>query len=216
MKIVVAWLFLIAIALVAAGSCSIKHQSEQYECESTADCAELGDNRVCSEGLCVVPGGGMKDAAIDAKSTDARIDASVACPSTCTSCNQDKKECVVDCSQNPTLCQNALSCPLGWSCIFKCNTSSSCRQGVSCQASTGCQVECTANFACRNIQCGPGPCDVTCSGSNSCSGVSCNASCACDVECGTQASCFNVICNKPMCDTGLGCSSQPAGCETCP
>src|SRR5215207_4947239 len=63
MKVVIAWLALVALALVAAGSCSIKHQSEQFECEENADCVELGDGRVCSEGLCVVPGGPQKDAA---------------------------------------------------------------------------------------------------------------------------------------------------------
>lgn len=216
MKVVVAWLCLVALAIVTAGSCSIKHASEQYECETTADCVELGSDRVCSEGVCVVPGNG-KDAAIDGpRPIDAPPDGSLICPMQCTSCNVQKKECVIDCNQAPTACAAQITCPVGWACNVKCNTPSSCRMGVSCVPSTSCNVECTGNFACRNIACGTGPCNVTCSGSNSCSGIACNSSCACDVACDNDASCFNVTCTKPQCDTGLGCSSLPAGCETCP
>ena len=83
MKVVVAWLFLIVLALALAGSCSIKHSSEQYECETNAECAGFDDDRVCAEGLCVVPGGPgpNKDASTDGRPADA----SNACPSQCTS-----------------------------------------------------------------------------------------------------------------------------------
>jgi hypothetical protein len=215
MKIVVAWLCLIALALVTAGSCSIKHASDQYECTTNADCADLGDNRVCSEGLCVVPGNVKDAAAGDAPRGDAAVDAAV-CPAQCTSCNLEKKECVIDCQANPAGCMNQMTCPTGFSCIIKCSTPSSCRNGIDCRNGTGCAVECSNNFACRNIACGPGPCEVTCSGSQSCSGISCGMSCACDVKCDIGASCFNVLCGKQVCDTGLGCSSAPTGCDTCP
>jgi hypothetical protein len=218
-KLLVAWLTLIALALVIAGSCSIKHASDQFECETNADCANLEDNRVCSEGLCVVPGGTKKDAGVDGKTGDAIPD-SAQCPAGCTQCSPEKKECTIDCSQNPTLCASttttAVKCPTGWSCIIKCNMSSSCRNGIDCLTATGCQIECSGSFACRNVSCGAGPCDVSCTGSSSCSGVSCGTSCACDVECGPNANCFNVICSKPMCDTGIGCTSQANGCNTCP
>ena len=214
MRLVVVWLCLIALALAAAGSCSVKHQSEQYECETTQDCIELGDGRVCSEGLCVVPTG-MKDAGVDAKK-DAGIDASPMCPSQCTSCDPVKRECVIDCQKNPQVCMVQMTCPTGYSCDIKCNTSSSCRNGINCLSSTSCKVECSGSFACRNVACGPGPCDVRCTGNNSCSGISCGSSCACDVTCGDNASCFNVVGCKPLCDTGLGCTSQPAACNTCP
>jgi len=36
------------------------------------------------------------------------------------------------------------------------------------------------------------------------------------VKCDIGASCFNVFCGKQICDTGLGCSSAPVGCDTCP
>lgn len=221
MKVVVAWLGLVALALVVAGSCSIKHQSEQYECETNADCADLGENRVCSEGLCVVPGGNMKDAAMgDAPRGDAAIDAAV-CPSQCTSCNLEKKECIIDCQANPAVCGNAstntpVKCPTGFACVIKCNSPSSCRSGVDCTTATRCGIECTGFGSCRGVQCGPGPCDVNCTGSQSCGGIACNTSCACDVECGINANCLNVTCTKAQCDTGLGCSSQIPGCNTCP
>ena len=220
MKLVIAWLSLIALALVAAGSCSIKHSSEQYECETNADCADLGDNRVCSEGLCVIPGGNGKDASLgDANKTDAPGDAALVGPPQCTSCNLGKKECLVDCQadSDPMTCVNQIVCPPGFSCLVKCNTPSSCRMGVNCQGTTDCAVECTGSFSCRNVACGAGPCAVTCSGNNSCSGISCGQSCACDVKCAAGvASCFNVVCTKQVCDTGLGCSSEPQTCNTCP
>jgi hypothetical protein len=214
-KIVVAWLCLVVLALVLAGSCSIKHQSEQYECETSQDCLALGEGRVCSEGLCVVPGGTGKDAAIDAARKDAAIDAATACPPQCTQCNTAKKECTIDCQQNSGACGGQLTCPAGYSCIIKCNTPSSCRNGINCLQAESCRVECTGSFSCRNVACGAGPCDVDCTGNNACSGISCGMSCACDVSCSDNASCFNVVGCKPFCDTGLGCSSEPQGCDTC-
>ena len=212
-KLVVAWC-VVALAFVLPMSCSIKHASGQYECDTTADCDGLDGNRVCSDGFCVIPGG--KDAAIDSpKPKDAAIDAAT-CPAQCSSCNTEKKECTVDCSQNANLCAGQMTCPMGWSCIIKCNSSSSCRNGINCLMATACNIECSGSFSCRNITCGPGICNTTCSGNNSCSGISCGSSCRCDVKCGTNASCFNVICTHPFCTFGAGCSSQNTGCNTCP
>ena len=220
MKVVVAWLCMIALALVAAGSCSIKHSSEQFECDTNADCVDLGDNRVCSEGLCVIPGGNMKDASMGDTLRDAFIlDAPLVCPPQCTSCNLEKKECTVDCQNDPdpATCANQIKCPPGFSCVVKCNTANSCRMGVDCISGTSCKIECTGFGSCRTLACGPGPCDVTCAGNQSCGNVTCNQSCACDVKCATGAYCFNTTCSlPPQCDVGVGCSSQPAGCDTCP
>jgi hypothetical protein len=217
-KVIVAWLALVVLALVVAGSCSIKHSSEQYECETNADCQDLGDGRVCSDGLCVVPGGNIKDAALgDApRPGDASPDAALVCPPQCTSCNLDKKECIIDCSQNPQGCTNQMKCPTGFSCNIKCNTTNSCRNGIDCLTSNGCAIECSGFSSCRNVACGPGPCLLNCTASQSCGGISCGQSCACDVKCGVTASCFNVTCTKPACDTGAGCSSEPNTCDTCP
>lgn len=223
MRIVIAWLCMIALAVV---SCSIKHQSEQFECESNADCVELGDGRVCSGGLCVVPGGNMpKDAAVGDGRPDTPVDAPpFVCPPQCTSCNGEKKECIVDCANDPDpmTCAQTIKCPPGFACNIKCNVASACRMGVDCTQGTACKVDCTSFGTCRNVQCGPGACDVTCSGSQSCggattNGVSCNNSCACDVTCQQGSNCFNITCTAPQCDIAFdGCSSEPAGCDTCP
>lgn len=219
MKLIVAWLALVMLAVVVAGSCSIKHASEQYECDTNADCQELGDGRVCNEGLCVIPGGNIKDAAPGdtLRPPDAPTDAPLVCPSQCTSCNLDKKECIIDCNQNPMACgAPQIKCPPGFACTIKCNTPSSCRNGIDCLGATACRIECTGGFSCRNVACGPGPCDVLCTGTSACAGISCGQSCACDVDCNLAASCFNVSCTKQACDIGQGCSSEPATCDTCP
>ena len=219
MKVVVAWLCMIAIALVAAGSCSIKHSSEQFECEINADCTDLGDGRVCSEGLCVIPGGTMKDAAAGDGPRDAFVlDAPAVCPAQCTTCNLEKKECAIDCENDtdPATCTNNIKCPAGYSCNIKCNTASSCRAGVDCTAATGCKIDCAGFGSCRNLACSGGACDIICSGAQSCVGVACNQSCACGVKCDIGSNCFNVTCSKQACDIGQGCSTQPTGCNTCP
>src|SRR5262249_51330558 len=106
-KVVIAWLCLVAVAI----SCSIKHASEQYECDSNDDCAALGDNRVCGGGICVVPGGeNPKDGGIDSRPPDAPPDGQMlVCPPQCTSCNLEKKECVIDCNQNATTCASQIT-----------------------------------------------------------------------------------------------------------
>lgn len=225
MKIVVGWLCMIALAVA---SCSIKHSSGQFECESSADCAELGEGRVCSDGLCIVPGGGTpKDAALNdgIPKPDAPTDGSpFICPPQCTQCNAEKKECVIDCANDPdsALCMGALKCPAGFSCLIKCNEASACRAGIDCTAGTACKIECSGFGTCRNVTCGPGACDVTCSGQQSCGGattqgINCASSCACDVNCENGSNCSNITCPALQCDVPFdGCSSEPQGCDTCP
>ncbi len=219
MKIVVIWITLIGLAIATASSCSVKHPSEQYACETQADCEALGEGRVCSDGLCVVPGGGKLDAGvvIDAAKRDAAMPDASVCPAGCTSCDHQRMECVVDCSMSPNGCSTQIVCPVGWACTIKCNVANSCRNGVNCLMSTACNVECSGNSSCRNVACGTGPCKVGCTGTNSCRGISCGASCACDVTCPQAALCDNVICTSLQCDTfDGGCTSSRTGCETCP
>lgn len=215
-KVIVASCSVIAIALLVGGSCSIRHASDSYTCETTADCTA---GRSCSDGYCLVVSGAPADATGDRPRPDAPVsipDASQ-CPSQCTSCDVMKHECIIDCAVNPTGCVAQVVCPAGWHCNIACTPASSCRMGVNCLGSLSCNVDCAGAQSCRNVACGPGRCDVTCSGNQSCSGVSCGQSCACDVDCGNQASCSNVSCNPLVCDTfDGGCSSQSFGCDTCP
>jgi hypothetical protein len=214
-QLVIAWLALLALAFVLAGSCAIDHRSGAFECTKTADC---DPPRTCSDGLCVLPGG-----AIDAPAGDAKRDGPLPpdaflCPSQCTSCNPARMECIIDCAAGAN-CNNQVVCPEGWNCNIKCNTTDSCRGGINCLASDSCTIACTGTRSCRNTFCGPGPCNVTCAASQACQTTNCDPSCACDVKCTNGAACTATTCSLFQCSTdfGRGCSStQSASCDTCP
>ncbi len=215
-KVVVAWVAVLALCGILAVSCSINNRSGAFECADTSDC---DDGRVCSENLCVVPGGNMKDASviIDAPKGDGGIDASL-CPSQCTSCNTEKKECVINCAMTPSGCSGPVVCPPGWHCNVTCSPAGSCRMGVNCQGTLSCTVACSGQQACRNVQCGASKCLVSCTGEQSCRGVSCGMSCGCDVKCPNIAECSSVTCTSFVCRDQLtgGCSStQSPSCNSC-
>lgn len=217
-NVIFAWLAVLVVLAVIAVSCSINHVTGEYECDTTADCTNNGlAGRVCSDGLCVVPGGPKMDAAVDSPTTDGSTDAS-GCPAQCTSCNLSKKECTINCAIAPGGCQNAVVCPAGFNCIVQCGPQNSCRNGINCLMTLSCVIDCTGSGSCRNLACGPGPCDVNCAGNGSCRGVACGQSCACDVTCGGLADCTTVTCTAPQCRDFLtgGCSSMFNGCDTCP
>jgi hypothetical protein len=199
------------LAVVAVSSCSINHRSGEYECSNNADCS---DGRSCNGGLCVFAG-------IDAPSPGdggMKLDAEV-CPSQCSSCNPGTRTCTIDCAAGSICSGVVVTCPAGWNCDVRCNTTNSCRSGVNCPTGAfTCNVQCSGNSACRGVMCGAAKCNVMCTGQNSCRGVNCGASCACDVTCTlNNGACSNeVTCNKIQCDTGLGCSStQFPSCSTC-
>jgi len=219
-KLVVAWLAVLVLAVATASSCSIKHPSEQFECDTQADCDALGDGRECVDGLCVVLGGGSgtkKDAGTDPR-PDAPLPPDAAtCPSQCTACDLQRKECLIDCAANPAGCNGQVVCPPGFACNIKCSTPNACRNGVSCLDATACNIECSGFGSCRNVACGPGRCRTSCSGTDSCRGIACGQSCACDVLCPDPARCENVVCTALTCGTfSGGCTSMRTGCNTCP
>lgn len=212
-------MFLATMAVTAAfavmtltTSCSIHHRSGDYACQTNADCADMG--RTCDNGFCIVPG------TIDAARPDSPKnggDGGNGCPAGCTTCNVTQKTCTINCMT--TSCTNTVTCPAGYKCDIQCNVENACRNGVNCQQATGCIVECSGKSSCQNVECGAGPCDVTCSGVSSCRGVSCNNSCACDVLCTGSQSCGDTIqCTSLACKpaTGLGCTSVPSFCHSCP
>jgi hypothetical protein len=213
MKLVVAWLCVLALTALGAGSCSINHKSGDFECTKQSDCS---GGRTCTGGYCVFPGG-----TVDAPKGDALLDAPKdgnpdVCPNQCTSCDQGTHTCKIDCAV--TSCNGAVVCPVGWNCDVACSTANSCRGGVTCTGTGTCKIGCTGSNSCRDLQCGTGKCDINCAGSGSCRGVTCNPSCGCDVKCAPGvASCESVLCTGVQCDTGLGCSSMiVSSCETCP
>lgn len=220
MKLVLAWIILLAVAAITAGSCSINHASDQFECTKPADCAGFA-GRTCTGGYCVLPGGvvdapkGADGRVADGRVTDAAIDAGNVCPAQCTSCDIGSDTCKIDCAV--TNCNAAVVCPPGWNCDVECTTTNSCRQGVTCTGDKACKINCSGAGSCRMLQCGSGKCDVACSGIQSCRGVACGQSCGCDVTCGLNAYCDTVTCTSFQCDTGRGCSSQISpSCDSCP
>ena len=164
MKLVVAWLAVVALAVITAGSCSVNHRSGDYACTAPGDCR---DGRVCVDNFCVAPG----TTPIDASRADAptpQPDANL-CPAQCSSCNVAAKECKIDCAVKSCV-GTQIVCPQGWNCDVLCSTPNSCRsttQGspaVICTGTLSCNVTCTGNSSCRNVACGLGPCNVDCSG----------------------------------------------------
>jgi hypothetical protein len=212
MKWIFVWFGLAAFVIAAAASsCSINHRSGPYECETTADC-DAG--RTCSEGLCVLGGGG--DGGIfDGPKRDAPPPDAAMCPPQCTSCGGNKT-CVIDCAAGAN-CGPQIVCPTGFNCDIRCSTDASCRNGVNCSSAASCTLTCAGRSSCRGVQCGGGACNVSCTGYNSCESVLCGNSCACDVKCGSSSSCLTVQCPLAQCDTGRGCSSTVFPfCNTCP
>jgi hypothetical protein len=192
---------LVGLALASAG-CSVSHRSGDFACKLPSDCV---DGRTCLDGFCVLP---VDSGIPDMPHADAAV-----CPSVCTSCNPDQKTCIVDCALNGG-CQQAIACPLGFSCDVRCSVADACSKGVNCTGSTSCKIACSGVQSCRGLTCGFGVCNVSCSGSGACSDVNCSTSCACDVTCNASALCRNLTC-KPGCAVVRGCSSLLSSCNTC-
>jgi hypothetical protein len=219
-----------ALALALAAGCSVNHRSDDFACDSQQRCA---NGRTCVDGLCVV--------AADSGVVDTLPppgDAAV-CPSQCTSCNLAQKTCTIDCALNNGACNQAVTCPAGWICNVACSVNNQCNSGVSCGNATSCTIACSARQTCKNLTCGRGTCNVTCSGNSSCGNsilcgtgacnvtcsgnlacggeVTCGPSCACDVTCRLGAAACAAVTCKPGC-TGMPpafCISTANGCNTC-
>jgi hypothetical protein len=199
-----------AVLLLILAACSIQHRSGEYACTKTSDC---NSGRTCVDGFCVTATVDAPKPPIDAPGTTGG-DAN-ACPAGCTSCNTSQHTCQIDCRTSN--CNGQVACPAGYKCDIMCDTDNSCRNGVDCQAALSCNITCSGTSACRNVQCGLGPCDVNCSGPGSCRTIACNSSCACDVTCTGSQSCGDTItCTSLACKAGLGCTSVPNICHSCP
>jgi len=198
------------ITLLVAG-CSINHRSGDYACTKQSDCAA---GRICTDGFCVLQM--QLDSGVKMDGAN-HPDGGDTCPSPCTSCDLGAKTCVVDCSVNPSACNNAVVCPTGFACDIRCSTSGSCKNGVNCLNAKSCAIDCSGTNSCRNLACGTGKCTVDCSGGSSCRGVGCAQSCACDVTCHIGSLCESVTCPSG-CFSGSqlpGCTSLAPGCNTC-
>lgn len=211
---------LVAVILaVSVAGCSVNHRSNEFTCDTQADCP---DGRTCSDGLCITNGTPTPDGPTG-DGPPPPPDA-FACPSQCTSCRPDSHTCVVNCNVSPATCNVGIKCPEGFNCEIACTTEGGC-PNVDCSPGASCKVTCNGPGTCRNVKCGAGPCDISCAGQNSCRGVDCKDSCACDLACANQSSCFGGFVCPPgpsinactiLAGQNRGCTSEPTGCNTCP
>lgn len=219
----------IALALALAAGCSLSHRSGDFACDAEQRCAS---GRTCVDGFCVI----AADSGVVGPPADAAV-----CPPPCTSCNAAQRTCVIDCAINNGACNQAVSCPAGWSCNVLCSLPNQCNSGVLCGNATSCMIACSARQTCQSVTCGRGACSVACTGNSSCSSVGCGLgacsvncagngacgsavkcgpACACDVTCRLGAACLagDVTC-KPGCASTMAplvCTSALNGCNTCP
>ena len=209
-----AWLTLVVVAVVSAGSCSVNHRSETFEeCTGNGQ-GTCSSGKRCSNGLCVST---SIDAGINPDGKP--LPDALVCPTQCTSCKLETMECKIDCAISPASCVNLVVCPEGWNCDINCTTQNSCRNGINCVGGASCDILCQGNSSCRNISCGVGRCNTICSGSNSCRNIQCGQSCSCDVDCQLGSLCDTVVCAHAACDDSPfsnGCNSLAPGCDTCP
>ena len=180
----------LAIALaVALAGCSVNHRTGDISCDAEQRCA---NGRTCVDGFCVV--------AADSGVVDAlpRPGDAAVCPSQCTSCDLAQRSCVIDCANNGGACNQAVTCPAGWSCNVLCSLPNQCNSGVFCGNATSCTIGCGARQTCKTVACGSGACNCSCSGNSSCSSVGCGLG-ACGDNCTGNGACSSVTC-------GLACA----------
>lgn len=200
------------------------------QCSGAADCAS---GQHCVGGWCAAesvdscerkPPDMSHDQQPDAAATDAAEtiepppDALDICVQGCSKGTCINGVCTIDCSA-PGSCLTDVTCPINLPCHVICGDGS-CTHHVNCSMALACTVDCTGDHACGDqIQCSSHPCDVTCSGAGSCKRkVTCQSSCSCDVTCSGVGSCAEIS-DCPLsneCRVGNGCTSQLAGCNTCP
>ena len=222
------------LAVALAAGCSISHRSSDFVCDDQQRCAA---GRTCVDGFCVIA---ADSGVVDTPQPTG--DAAV-CPSQCTSCDTAQRTCTIDCAAGNAACNQAITCPAGWNCNVACSVPNQCNSGISCGNATSCTIACSARQTCRNLNCGRGACNVTCSGGGSCDNsvtcgtgacnincagngacggaVSCGEACACDVTCkvGAAACFFPGVSCKPDCMGTMPpgfCTSTGNGCNTCP
>ena len=126
-------------------SCSVNRVSDGYACTDNAQCA---NDRVCSQGYCVI---GQRP--VDARPLDAAV-----CPAACDSCDFQTTTCTITGTGSGNL-----TCPTGWNCDINCGTTGACGT-ISCTNAASCNIDCTADMACLGITCNTKDCTVTCTG----------------------------------------------------
>lgn len=155
--------------------------------------------------LTVIDGDPDADAGADASSVSCDICAGGTC----------QGGCVIDCSTAP--CEDRIVCPPGADCTVDCGGTGACAGGVDCSLADSCTIDCSGGSSCQgSILCGPGRCDLHCSGNDSCPALDCGAACACEITCSGSTTCQPPATCPNGCEQGRGCTDEGAGCDTCP
>lgn len=220
-------LTLISVAIAHIGFASGCYEPALQDCTIQCDGPDqCPGGQACVDGFCASPGiqacnGTGQAVTVDAASvttdTPSSPDTTALCMQRCGAGTCVGGVCTIDCSP-PGACSGDITCPADVPCRVVCGDGS-CGGKINCAEALSCDVDCTGSLSCDDdITCPSGECSVTCSGLGSCKHrVRCNNSCACDVQCSGAESCAEVAeCPSTTCRLGNGCSSQLAGCDTCP
>ncbi|MCC6750193.1 MAG: hypothetical protein IT371_21175 [Deltaproteobacteria bacterium] len=143
---------------------------------------------------------------------DTAVPDALTCPPGCTSCDLGARVCRVTC--NGTGSGPCPTCPTGWGCELTVEVTN---RAVRCSGPESCRISCTGINSCNaGLECGSGPCSVTCSGHGSCTQVDCakHDSASCNVTCqaGTNVCPGDVQCGTKGC--AVSCSgASPGSCK---
>jgi hypothetical protein len=176
------------LATFAIASCWVSRKTSDFTCDVDTDC--MG-GRKCDRGYCVEE----------------------PCPGDCTSCDNNAKTCLVECTSDHHC--GSVDCPDGYQCTVQCMAPNACNN-VRCHDATSCTVMCSGANACDEVDCnGADACGVTCTQNGSCAGVTCGSH-PCNVSCGANSACGSVDCSSSCkcdvtCPSGNCSSSCPQG-----
>ena len=191
--------------------CSIHHRSDEYACTKNTDC----DTRPhCDDGFCVVAGHQI-DAPTRIDGPTRRRRRRQQLPARLHDVQLAQKTCTIDCQQRELHRHGHLPRRLQVRHPVQHRQLVPQRRQLPRGRVVQRRVQRRSSRA-ENVAVRRGPCDVSCSGQQSCRGVSCNNSCACDVACtGNQSCSTRHQCSRSRADSGLGCTSVPALCHSC-
>jgi len=184
-----------AMAPMMCGAYACNGNVCHTSCTSAAQCSGSG---ICIAGHCHACGTGTAPAG-------------GSCPAICDSCNAGL--CLISCVGGASgKCDGGVTCPPGWDCKVDCVDAQSCQNDTIDCPNDGhaCDVQCIpsgGNQSCQGatINCGDGPCALTCGGDQGCSGTTFN--------CGTNSCTPN--CNNydvTVNNSGASCMYNPSGC----
>ncbi len=211
-------------------TCIVEHRALRYEPGSIVRVAvamdqqcvgvECSAKETCKRGACVPcadctdPTGVDSGPKADTSVEDTGVDASLPCPSVCTSCSPDGRTCNIVCTD--VNCGTApVTCPPGRDCTVDCSGHDFCKNTIDCSGATSCRVTCHIGGAdtCHDtvIKCGT-KCSVICDGdTKTCHNVNIQAA-------QSSSLCLSCTGAKETCQDMAACETPTAGTcsQSCP